>query len=166
MSFYCQGVLQASIGDHLKGFLRISSSPQWPAALLSASQHSGLHRQPKGPRTSKVSANIPSFVVALILKQRCDPCFSSPCQHGGLCLKGSNPSRPGDRFTCQCNSLYTGNRFVLTKIASKVEIVIADVKLEGTLVWTHLVEMGAVADLAGGRLVDSSFLCLISEPCW
>ena len=45
----------------------------------------------------------------------------------------------------------------MTKIASKVEIVIADVKLEGTLVWTHLVEMGAVADLAGGRLVDSSF---------
>ena len=45
----------------------------------------------------------------------------------------------------------------MTKIASKVEIVIADVKLEGTLVWTHPVEMGAVADLAGGRLVDSSF---------
>ena len=24
---------------------------------------------------------------------RCDPCFSSPCQHGGLCLKSSSLSR-------------------------------------------------------------------------
>ena len=45
------------------------------------------------------------------IQERCDPCFSSPCQHGGLCLKGSSPStRQGERFTCQCPSMFTGPR--------------------------------------------------------
>merc|ERR1719239_1782295 len=44
------------------------------------------------------------------IQERCDPCFSSPCQHGGLCLKGSSPSRPEERFTCHCPSMFTGPR--------------------------------------------------------
>ena len=57
-TFLFEGVFQICFCDHIKGVLCISSSFEWSATLLCASQHFGMHWQPKGSHTSKVRASM------------------------------------------------------------------------------------------------------------
>ena len=54
------------------------------------------------------------------IQSRCDPCYSQPCQNGGMCISNMkmistssnfvSHAQSDEQFVCECSSLYHGDR--------------------------------------------------------
>ena len=58
------------------------------------------------------------------IQSRCDPCYSQPCQNGGMCISSMKMISTSssfvsiasdEQFVCECSSLYDGDRCQVKK---------------------------------------------------
>merc|ERR1711892_1568835 len=75
---------------------------------------------------SKSLLHVPSYNLLCTgdpkdpIQSRCDPCYSEPCQNGGMCISNikmistnrnfGSSSNSDEQFSCECSSRYHGNR--------------------------------------------------------